>query len=562
MPKIGNISLKTPIESTDKLLGSDTLGVPKNYDIDTIQEYVNSFNINVGITATTVPTFTDNGDGTATIGASTVAIRDNANSTGLVKEYSISSDTFTFTDGTEEYINVNYNSGTPIYEKTTIPSNGSNNSLIYVVWRTGTILHYINQGSIANGLPNKTNARLINVEPYAVASTGGLLISETTSPANRTILVSSAIVYAGVVPHTINSFNSSSNTMYKVISDSSSTGWTLTAVTQYNNANYNPLGLGEVALDNNKYTFNLYYRSISSANEVFFVESESQYNSASEARIASESGRTSLPLILRNHCLFIGRSIIQKDADTGETTSFVRRRGEFTSFIPEHNELSGIDGGTTDEYNHLTDSEYSYVQDLPKIGDVSGGDYTEFESDGTMIAHGDATCWDDIALGVGQLGAGGSAPDSINTNSSGIYLFGFDGVNTTEQLFGTFEMPHTYAEGTDIVPHVHWAPTTTGTGNVKWCVDFWRIDDTSPIIPSTPTTICVVAATDGTAWKVFRSDTTTVTGTNFKIGDQVGFRLYRNPSDAEDTYGADAVVLTFGIHYQINSLGSRNIISK
>lgn len=31
---------------------------------------------------------------------------------------------------------------------------------------------------------------------------------------------------------------------------------------------------------------------------------------------------------------------------------------------------------------------------------------------------------------------------------------------------------------------------------------------------------------------------------------------------AADTYGSDAAVATFGVHYQVNSLGSRQIATK
>ena len=35
-----------------------------------------------------------------------------------------------------------------------------------------------------------------------------------------------------------------------------------------------------------------------------------------------------------------------------------------------------------------------------KIGDVDGGNYTEVEADGTVVAYGDAKCWKDILQSV------------------------------------------------------------------------------------------------------------------------------------------------------------------
>ena len=203
----------------------------------------------------------------------------------------------------------------------------------------------------------------------------------------------------------------------------------------------------------------------------------------------------------------------------------------------------------------------TYFQNFdPIFGNYEEGNYSEFESDGTLVAHGNATCWDDIALAATALGVGATAPDLVNINGSGIYLRAFDGLATTEQLFGSFEIPHDYAEGTDLIPHIHWMPTTAGAGTVRFYVDYWRVDGPSTYAPSTPTTIYAEGTTNSTAWEAFRTDTNTISGTGITIGDQVAFRLYRDPS--QDTYGADAAVLTFGIHYQINSLGSRQITIK
>ncbi len=35
------------------------------------------------------------------------------------------------------------------------------------------------------------------------------------------------------------------------------------------------------------------------------------------------------------------------------------------------------------------------------------------------------------------------------------------------------------------------------------------------------------------------------------------FRFFRDPTDGDDTYPDDAVVLSVGVHYEINTVGSR-----
>ena len=366
MPRIRlDIDDKETLESTDRLLGSDeNPGDPYNFSPEAITDYVLDRNYYVGIISTSCPELTDNGDGTATIASCQVALRDNSNFTGPIKPYTIPEATFEFTDGIEEYVVADYNSGNPIYIKTTNQPNGSNKSLIYVIWRVGAQIHSIHQDSIGNGLPNKANSRILLTEPYAVSSLGGLIISETDTPSDRTILVTSAIVFAGVVSHNVLDYNSSTDDLYKVISTSS--GWTFTIVTQYDNTHKNPSGSGEVEMGNNQWKYNLYYRSIGDDKDVFFIESEEDYPKASDARVASESGRSDdIPTLLKNHCLFIGRTIVQKGASSGETTPFIRKRGEYVTVIPDHNDTYNKQGGTDDEYYHLTSAEHVRCSDLP-----------------------------------------------------------------------------------------------------------------------------------------------------------------------------------------------------
>lgn len=126
--------------------------------------------LSVGIIDIQAPDFTDNGDGTGTFAQCMAGIRNNPYHYGYVRTFLIPETTFEFVDGEQEYIIVDYNNGTPCYKKTTIMPNGSDRSLIYVVWRIGLTLHSANQDSIGLGLPNKANSRVLNTEPYAVSS--------------------------------------------------------------------------------------------------------------------------------------------------------------------------------------------------------------------------------------------------------------------------------------------------------------------------------------------------------------------------------------------------------
>lgn len=166
----------------------------------------------------------------------------------------------------------------------------------------------------------------------------------------------------------------------------------------------------------------------------------------------------------------------------------------------------------------------------------------------------------DIAMGLQAYPLGASAPDLVAWNGGTISVYAFDGLAVSEQLFGTCEYNHEFAEGADIYPHVHWAATTAAAGNVKWNLTY--VWDNPGEGPSAETTISAVTAAPGVAWRLTKSGFPTITGTGKKIGSQFQFRLWRDPADAQDTYGADAVIQTMGIHALVDSSGSVGITTK
>lgn len=167
--------------------------------------------------------------------------------------------------------------------------------------------------------------------------------------------------------------------------------------------------------------------------------------------------------------------------------------------------------------------------------------------------------WNDINHPAHALTLGASAPDSISIlGAGGIDGRGFDGNATTESLHGAAEILHGYLEGSDIYFHVHWMPTNTDAGNVKWQLEYsWQqVNETF----ANPTIIDVVDDASGTAWDHQLAPFAAIDGTGMGVNSAVQFRLFRDPS--EDTYGSDAALIQVGIHYQIDVYGSRSITAK
>ena len=194
-----------------------------------------------------------------------------------------------------------------------------------------------------------------------------------------------------------------------------------------------------------------------------------------------------------------------------------------------------------------------------KLG--TSANYTEFETDGTMKVVGDATVYDDAFPVQLYTPAGTAAPDLI-TVAGNIVGWGFDGGSTSEFLYGSIELPHSYKEGSDIDFHIHQVNFTAGEGDVKWNLEYvW-----APIIGVVDSTATTVFSVNTIATGDTRNCKpviiATISGVGRKISDVLMFRLYRVPTDAADTFTKDICVTAMGCHFEKDTLGSRTTYAK
>jgi hypothetical protein len=308
-----------------------------------------------------------------------------------------------------------------------------------------------------------------------------------------------------------------------------------------------------------------------------------------------------------------------------------------------HNDLTIIQGGTTDEYYHLTLAEHGALGGLPahnnttsKQGGTAGEYYhltatqhgnlhppdiiTEGDSSVEVIDAGtgqvdttvdtvlvlralvdrlqipiglletntgtpidlEINCgtqktlkltegvWKDLFVGGAQLNPIPAFAPDLETfddeggTDTGIITLAF-AVN--ESASGSFEIQHDYKEGTDVSFHIHWQgkAAPTGTDNVKWELTYTFTRDGQTL--DAPTTIAIETPFD-TQYQVVRSTFPTISGSTggnnggpLQIADQMLIKVERVAA-AGDAYLGDALVATAGLHYQVDTLGSRQIGDK
>ena len=167
--------------------------------------------------------------------------------------------------------------------------------------------------------------------------------------------------------------------------------------------------------------------------------------------------------------------------------------------------------------------------------------------------------WRDLDFSGASLGRSSSVPDWTLINGGTIRLPGFDGVNTTEQLFGSKEIDHDFFEGsTSMDVHIHWMPSNANAGDVTWNFTYTLQNGGIPTGDTMPAETVLTASqtSSGTAWQTHFLELGTIDVTNIDLGAQLNFRLWRDPTVGTDTYGSDAVVQTLGIHMRVWRFGS------
>ena len=188
-------------------------------------------------------------------------------------------------------------------------------------------------------------------------------------------------------------------------------------------------------------------------------------------------------------------------------------------------------------------------------------DYFEIEADGTAVLHGEATSWNDINISLVPPAGGAAAPAVIPFNGdSRLDCYAFSGTNPTpDEVHSSLEILHDYLEGSDIQFHIHWYPTTAAVGNVKWKLRYtWFNRGT---VPGPATTVSAVAATSGVAWSE-KTTAFTISGAGMTMGSRLVFTIFRDATDPQDTYAANAAVTDTGIHYERDGFGSRQMLVK
>lgn len=167
--------------------------------------------------------------------------------------------------------------------------------------------------------------------------------------------------------------------------------------------------------------------------------------------------------------------------------------------------------------------------------------------------------WDDARVPITATKAAGVNDPTFakfrdsGGGSVGVYAYDFSAV-TKQELFFALQLPHTYKEGTDIYPHVHWSPPTTESGNVVWGIEYSWVNEYNAF-PNTASTT-VTSAANSTAYAHRRAEFGAINGAGKIRSSMLMGRIYRDSTNTADTYSTGAFLLEIDFHHQVNKLGT------
>ena len=231
---------------------------------------------------------------------------------------------------------------------------------------------------------------------------------------------------------------------------------------------------------------------------------------------------------------------------------------------PRHTQHDYIESGIDVIGEHLTDIEYTGTE--TRIGSTSN--YTAIESDGTIEFNGEAAVWEDLRFDANAIRAAGVKDPAYSTMLGGLRTYWFS-PTTQEELYFNAQMPHAW-DGSAIYPHIHWMASTASDGAPASQKALWKMEYAWASIGSTFAAAATVSGSthypneEPAANKHYMTAMTSIVPSTNQSGisSMLICRLYRDSTDAADTFEQGAFLLEVDFHYRINTVGSREETSK
>ena len=196
------------------------------------------------------------------------------------------------------------------------------------------------------------------------------------------------------------------------------------------------------------------------------------------------------------------------------------------------------------------------------IGNVAGGNYTEFEADGTMVSVGEAKTWDDSQAAVIYMRTGGTALTlaPIIPTTGTLYQYRLD---LNDEIHLQIQINHKYVVDSAVHLHIHLlnqaaiGATNYNVGiEVEWA---WAGLDKVMSTPATESTVdCSFQNASAYTHKVFELKDITPAATTGTISSILLLRIKRVAGTTQSYATNDIFLMGIDVHVEQDTLGSRD----
>ncbi|MDD5688484.1 MAG: hypothetical protein PHE88_11715 [Elusimicrobia bacterium] len=315
---------------------------------------------------------TDNGNGTISLSSAVAVLRASTDPHltlyGVVTPAQLN---IALTDNAANYVYIDWNAGSPTFNvSTSIASfNCLDKCIAYVVHRNGNSLHWIDAREQNVDGNRKTRqlflkySRFIHAEGGTIIGSSGLAVTLTAGTFFFMLQQIDHIAFDTSIAGTANA------NVFDMWYRDGVGGWTTVPsskvidTTVYDNNTGTP-----ATLSNNKYGVTWFYVINDSPSELHAVMGELQYANLAEA--ANATPPASIPSIISGLGSLVGFVAYQKANTVFDAVYSAFTQLFSSSSATNHNGLAGLQGGTVNQYYHLTAAQSSQVNDFISRGAI------------------------------------------------------------------------------------------------------------------------------------------------------------------------------------------------
>jgi hypothetical protein len=312
----------------------------------------------------TLPTITNNGVDTITIGPAIVGICEctSFGENTKLDQLPVAEKSFVLATNGQTYFIVAERIGDDVEYQAVLTREDvavPNRAFVATVIRTGTVFHTFQGRAVGVGMPERTSRLLEMRDGFRKISGLGL-----SADGALNVTVNAGVAAYGIHDKTLPAVVSNIDNLRRYVWDGST--FIFAPVTTANNTQYNG-NAGLVTLSNNRYNVNHLWRGVEGEKHGYTLLSRAQFQTVAEAIAAPIPA---VPSIITDHCVYVGGIIYQKDATTPAAYVLPERAPGVSAAVP-HNEQPALQGGdaNTSQFYHLSEDAHEAASQLS----VSGG---------------------------------------------------------------------------------------------------------------------------------------------------------------------------------------------